>query len=229
MSPEEYHSKSEIEKKFVQSKYALKQFNRFKNRVFVGNGIDKETGTYPIQIYFNSFLSHTRSVFQYAYKEAELNGKVRMYEDFVKKHGIFKFFTMLRDCDIHEYTLTTAVNLFGDSPIEKYIRKEGKLFGVGKPVSLLVESLDALDRPKGINKEFKIVTSIGKRIPVTTHLINDLEKAGKKELIQAAKEGKTLYQEQFYEDENDIFILCDMYMEEIEQFIEFGIETNFIT
>lgn len=229
MITEKYHSRNEIENKLSQSKYVLKQFKKFKNRLFVFNGLDKESGSYPIQTHFNSFLSHTRSIIQYANKEAKVNNKLSLYNEFINEHKIFNFFKELRNCDIHEYTLATSTTIIGESHLGEIHENEGEFMAEGKPFSILVETLDDLDNPKGKNDCSTIVISFGKKIKLTDELKSKLEREGNLELLEAFNEGKNLYEEQSYDGENDIFLLCDKYMYEIERFIEFGIKTNFIT
>lgn len=75
-----YKSKTQIEKKLAQSKYIFKQISKFRNRVFVKGGLDEETGARPLLTYLSSFLAHTRSVLQYAHREAKGSGKLAEYD-----------------------------------------------------------------------------------------------------------------------------------------------------
>ncbi len=88
--PQEYKSKIQAEKKLSQAKYVLKDMQKFRGKVFVNNGIDKETGASPLQVCVSSFLAHSRSVLQYTYKECKQNNSVNSYEQEIINHPIIR-------------------------------------------------------------------------------------------------------------------------------------------
>lgn len=222
-----YKSGKEIEKKLKQTKYVYNQILKFKNRVFINNGIDEKTGSYPLLTHISSFLALSRSVFQYAHKEADQSGLLSRYDDFVKNSEIVRFFKEIRDSDIHEYTINTHYTIKGDSPIGSSDPKTG--IAVGKVVKLYVESLSDLDSPKDQNEEMEITVSIGKRIKIDSALIKQLEDKGDTDLVAAAQNGEELYEELSCNGEKDIFRLCENYLNEIKRFIKYGRDINFIT
>ena len=75
-----YHSKEQIEKKLAQAQYEFNDMERFCGKIFVNNGIDIDTGAYPLQVKLSSFISHVRSAIQYAYKECKENNNLTIYE-----------------------------------------------------------------------------------------------------------------------------------------------------
>ena len=153
-----YNSKHEIEQKLNQVKYAWVQFKRYEGRIFVDGGRDPKTGSFPLINDLSSFITQARSVFQYAYKEANERGLLSSYDDFVNSHPIINCFKVLRDSDIHEYIPGTATTIKAHSPIEEIDRETGT--SVGKPLKLYVEDLDDLDEPKDRNSDAKVTITI---------------------------------------------------------------------
>lgn len=222
-----YKSKNEIEKKLKQVKYVYKEISKFKNRIFVKNGLDGETGSYPLLTHISSFLAHARSILQYAQKEAEESGHQSKYDNYVSKNRIIKFFKMIRDNDIHEYTIGSHMTITGEGPIVSYDPETST--AIGKEVKFYVEPLSDLNFAKHKNKEVEITITLGKRIKIDNSFIKKLEAEGKKDLAEAARNGKELYEEQECDGEKDIFKLCEKYTKDLELFINFGITNGFIT
>lgn len=69
-----YRCRSEIEKKLKQVRFVFGKISKFKGRIFVENGIDEETGSYPLLTEISSFLARAHSILQYAQKEAKETG-----------------------------------------------------------------------------------------------------------------------------------------------------------
>lgn len=222
-----YKSKLEIEKKLKQVKYALKQFTRYEGRIFINQGRDPQTGSFPLINDFSSFVTQARSVLQYAHKEAAKRGLVALYNDFVKSKPIFRCFKDLRDSDIHDYMPGTNMTIKASSPIRSIDPETG--VGVGEPFNLYVESLDDLDKPKGQNSDATITTTITKRLEPGAKLIQRMTDEGRHDLVEQAKEGEPLYEFFECEGENNIFQLCRSYLECIEEFYDYGVKCGFIS
>jgi len=222
-----YKSKSEIERKLRQVKYLYKEISKFKNRIFVKNGLDEETASYPLLTHISSFLTHARSILQYAQKEAKESGNQSKYVNYVSQNKIIKFFKTIRDSDIHEYTIGSHMTITAESPIVSYNSKTHT--AIGKKFELYVEPLSDLDSSKHKNKEVEITITLAKKVKIDNAFIQKLEVEGKKDLAEAARNGKELYEEQECEGEKDIFKLSEKYVKELELFINFGITNGFIT
>ena len=222
-----YKSKNEIDKKLRQVKFIYNEIRKFKNRVFEKDGLDETTRSYPLLTHLGSFLAHSRSVLQYAQKEAKESGKQFFYDDYVGQNTIFKFFKKIRDSEIHEYTINTHMEIIGESPIISY-NPETRI-GIGKEFTLHVESLEDLNSPKQINDDVKVTISLSKKIEVDETLIRIFETDGESKLAERARSGKDIFKIQRCEEECDIFRLCENYIDELEIFVEYGIENGFIT
>jgi len=222
-----YKSKSEIEKKLKQVKYIYKEISKFKNRIFVKNGLDEETGSNLLLTNIGSFLVHARSILQYAQKEAKESGNQLKYDNYVSQNTIIKFFKRIRDSEIHEYTIGSQTIIHADSSIISYDPETHT--AIGKEFRLHVEPLSDLNSPKYENREVEIVVTLLKRVEVNNDFIQKLESEGEEDLAEAARNGKELYEEQECDGEKDVFKLCERYIKELEIFINFGIVNGFIT
>jgi len=222
-----YQSKLEIEKKMRQAKYALKQLTRYEGRIFVNEGRDPQTGSYPFITDLSSFLTQTRSILQYAYHEAQDRKLTHLYEEFVGDKPIIGCFKDLRDSDIHSYLPRTQQTIFMTSPIRKFDPTTG--IGVGETVTLLVESLDDLDNPKGRNSDARIATIITKRINPDANRVQRWVEEGRADLVLAVEEGKPLYEAFEHDGKNDVFLLCRTYLACVEEFCAYGMRVGFIT
>lgn len=222
-----YKSKSEIEKKLKQVKYIYKGISKFKNRIFVKNGLNEETGSYPLLTSIGSFLAQARSILQYAQKEAMGSVNQSKYDNYMSQNKIIKFFKGIRDSEIHEYTIGSHTIINADSSIISYDHETHT--AIGKVVKLHVEPLSDLNSPKDENREVEIVVTLLKRVEVNNTFIQKLESEGEEDLEEAARNGKELYEEQECDGEKDVFKLCERYIKELEIFINFGIANGFIT
>jgi len=222
-----YKSKSEIEKKLKQVKYIYKEISKFKNRIFVKNGLNEETGSNPFLTNIGSFLVHARSILQYAQKEAKGSGNQLKYDNYVSQNKIIKFFKGIRDSEIHEYTIDSHTIIDANSSIISYDHETH--IAIGKEVKLHVKPLSDLNSPKDEDREVEIVVTLQKRVEVNNTFIQKLESEGEEDLTEAARNGKEFYEEQECDGEKDVFKLCERYIKELEIFINFGIANGFIT
>lgn len=217
--------KSEIEKKLKQVKFCYKQLCKFKDRIFASGGLDEETGSYPMRNHLSSFLASSRSVLQYALEAAKEHGKKPIYDQYIGRRNIFKFFKVLRNFDIHEFMITVHTTIKGDMQM---VFNKDRTVAKSKPALLYIEPLSDLDSPKGKNEDFEIVYSLSKKIKIDQKIIQRLEKEGKKKLADAAKGGEDLYEELEWNGITDMFELCEIYIKEVEDFITYGETEGFI-
>jgi hypothetical protein len=191
-----YRSKEQIEKKLAQAKYVFNQIQRYRGKIFVNNGIDDETGASPLQVHVSSFLAHTRSVLQYAYKECKVRENLSAYEAAVSDYPIIKVFRDLRNIDIHEMVIGTHT----------VVSFKCRIF----------KTEDEATRYSDENSsEPNVVNHISIPIIVTTELIDQLRSDGKDDLADAATEGKSLYQSIEFNGEKDLHVLCKGYIDSI--------------
>jgi hypothetical protein len=222
-----YRNRKQIEKKLGQSNYIYKQISKFNNRIFVKGGLDEETVARPLLAYLSSFLAHTRSVLQYAHREAEESGKLTEYQSCVTEKPIFRFFKGLRNSDIHEYTIGAYTTIAAIAPIASSDTDPNVLTTGWVP--FFVEELSDLDSPRDSNEQVTITTTLSKRIEVTDALLRRLEAEGKHNLVEAAKRGEELYEQQEFEGETNLFKLCERYLAELEDFVACGVAEGFIS
>lgn len=205
-----YKSKNQIIKKLAQAKYTLKEMQKFKGKVFVNNGVDQETGAYPLQVKISSFLAHTRSVLQYAYKEAKERDMVTVYDSAVNKRPIIKTFKDLRDTDIHEKVIGTHTVISCSSPL---LRAETpKKEGMGSKA-----------------KEANIIHHLSKPLVVTNEIIEKLRNEGQTNLADAAEAGESLYEAVEFDGETDLFVLCEKYISSLDAFVSELVENEIVT
>src|SRR5690349_13812966 len=101
-----YRSQYEVQRKLKQVKFALHELNKFRNRVFVKNGIDDDSECFPMEVRLISFIILARSIFQYAHKEAQKEkAKAAKYDSYINRHPIVRFFKELRDNEIHSFSI----------------------------------------------------------------------------------------------------------------------------
>ena len=224
-----YRSKNEILKKLNQVKFALLELKKFQNRYFVYNGLDKATGCYPIEVRLVSFLILGRSIFQYAYKEAEEDPvKLKKFEAYVEGDTIIDYFKCLRNLEIHSLTISVRGTISAYSPIEHFDPTTG--IGLGKPIELMVESLAEIDTPKNeTSEDVKIEYQIIGRLEKTTDTIKRLQKEEKFDLIEALTKGKEAIEIIEIDGVFNLFDLCQKYFEEIEAFVDFAAKEEMIT
>lgn len=223
-----YRSKFEIERKLKQIKYNFKDLMKFRNRVFVNNGIDQETGCYPLEIKLGTFLIYCRSIFQYDLKEVRIDPeKKRKYDEFIGAKRIINHFKDLRDSEIHSFSISTHQNISFNTPIINFDKDAG--IAEGEKVSLLVEDLEDLDLKSENEPEAKIRYTITKRLELTTDLIEQFNNESRIDLLKAIDEGRPLFESQEFDGITDLFVLCEKYLDSIERFIEFAENENLIT
>ena len=194
-----YKSKAPIIDKLEQVKLAYERIAARQGQIVL-----EKRGRYHADLDFHAFVTSARSIFQYATKEIKeskktskstYKQKLRLYDDYVGRVPIFKFFANLRDDEIHDGPATYGVTVeFG---------------------------------PKGLEPRVKY--QIMKRLETGPKLHRGLSLAGKHDLIEGMKKGGVIYQAVECDGEDDLFELCQNYVEEIEKFIDFGILSGFIT
>jgi len=160
-----------------------------------------------------SFLSHSKSIFQYAYKEAQQLNKLSEYQTFLANNPIVGFFKELRDIEIH------------DSILGKHT-----VVSMKNKISLNTDDqITALANVKEDQNKPDMNISLSKKLEISKELINRLTNEGRKDLFDAIADKKSLYEEVTFNGETDIFELIDKYVNTISEFIEYGVEKHFIT
>ena len=222
-----YKSKNQIDKKLAQVKHIHRDIDKFKNRILTNNGVDPETGVHPLIIYSSSFLSSARSIIQYAYKEAKEVSKLAVYKAYVSDIEIFKIFKEIRDIDIHEYTIGVHgfINVNATNPIKEV----APAIVQSEPVTIVVDSLDDLNTAGEQHGGVKVSYTLSKLLPIDDELIDRFTKEGRQDLLTAIANGKELYGALECENTTDLHQLCDLYIAELEKFIQFGLENGFVS
>ena len=67
-----------------------------------------------------------------------------------------------------------------------------------------------------------MVHTILERVETSEALVEDLERNGQVELLQAAKSGEELYVKIAFEGNEDLHDICDLYVTELEKFVTYG-------
>jgi hypothetical protein len=204
-----YHARNQVETKLRQTEFAWKQLSKFRNKVFVDNGLDKETGAYPIRTSLSSFLTEARSVLQSVWKEMKQAGRQSEYARLVTSHPVFGFFKGIRDSDIHEYVPSIHTTVSMTSRIS---RSAGK----GAKPETAAESVPA---PADPPSEPTVTVSLGKRLEPTPDFLSKLAKEGRSDLVEAAKRGETLYEQLEFDGQSDMFVLCEGYLKELKDLV----------
>ena len=194
-----YKSKDQVEKKLAQARFVLKEMQKYRGKVFVNNGVDEETGAYPLQVNISSFLAHTRSALQYAYKECKELDKRSVYEATINDFPLISVFRDLRNTDIHEMIIGTHTV-------------------ISAKVEILKEGDEELEKSNKSPTQASIKNKLSRPVEITENLINKLRSEGRTNLVEAAESGKALYETVEYEGEQDLFILCERYISDIEVF-----------
>lgn len=202
-----YKSKIQIEKKLAQAKFVLKEMRKYRGNLFVN---DQETGAHPLQVNISSFLAHTRSVLQYAYKENKERNTAYIYEGAVKKRPIIGVFRDLRDVDTHEMVIGTHTVISFVAYFNKTDNPEKK---------------ESATESKGAN----IVNHLSKPTVVTKALTEQLRKEGRIDLADAADSGESLYEPVEFDGEKDLYILCEKYIESLDDFVSELVSAGAIT
>ncbi len=222
-----YQCRDQIDKKILQVKHIHRDINKFKNRIFTHNGIDQETGVHPLIIHVSSFLSSGRSIIQYAYKEAKELSKLPLFESHVKDVPISKVLKDLRDSDIHAYTIGvhSSVSISASmnaTPVSPGVYKTAE-------VAFTVDTIGDISEPREQNSSVNVSYTMSKRVVVTDELILKLKDEGRQDLLDVIDGGKELYDELECDNVADLHKLCDLYVTELEKFVEHGVANGFIT
>ena len=211
-----YKSKFEIQKKFLQVKFLYRELQKFENKVFVNNGLDKLTGCYPFEVRLITFIIFTRSIFQYARKEASQNpDQLKANEKFIKNKKIIGFFKNLRDNEIHSLSLSTHTTI----TLESKLNLSNEL---DRP------ELSKISKSENTDKG-KINHCISMRMQISSQSIQQLQIEGNKNLLDSFKNGIPLFETVKFEGDSDMFSLCKNYYACVESFIEYGISKGFIS
>lgn len=219
-----YKSKRQIEKKLEQVKYTQGLIRRYQGVLLSNNGIDPVTGARPLIVHLSALFAEGRSVIQYALKQAKETGRRTAYDEFVKRSEVFKLFRRLRNRDIHEYTVsmqTTAYATLSFSPDPSPQATE--------PSSLDGKTLQGPSMCKRARTEARVVHTILERVETSEALVEELERNGQVELLQAAKSGEELYVPIAFEGNEDLHEICDLYVTELETFVAYGQANGFIS
>ena len=196
-----YRSKKQIEKKLAQAKYVLNEIQKYRGKVFINNGVDPDTGAHPLQVNVSSFLAHTRSVLQYAYKECEDRGEIPTYESAVGEKPIIRVFRDLRNTDIHEMVIGTHTVVSFESRVFE-TEEEARQYSSENPT------------------EPNIVNHISKPVTVSPEIIEQFRNEGRTDLVDAAVAGESLYETVEFEGEQDLHVLCENYINSLSRFVD---------
>lgn len=208
-----YKSKAVIERKLRQVRFAYKRLMKRQGKVYVEGGLDTETGCYPADVDLGCFMALGRSIFQYALKEIKEFDKSNpgakkqpLYDSYVSKTPIVKFFAKLRNEDIHAGPSAHSVTITIHSPISK----------------------DKTADPEEQHPT-KVEYNILKICDPSPEFHAELTAAGEHKLLKQSQEGNPIYEVQVCEGEKELFKLCDKYLKEIENFVQYGNSKVFIT
>jgi hypothetical protein len=149
----------------------------------------------------------------------QMDNEIRLLEN------QFKYFKDSRDSNIHASTIGSHVSISSLVNIDPS-SADSKTFTTDF-ISFYVEELSDIVSPKGNNDHMNITTTLSTNVEITNDLIKQLEKEGKCDLVAAACRGEELYRAMEFEDEWDLFILCERYMVELKDFVAIGISRAF--
>ena len=210
-----YKSKHAIERKLRQINFVYsKRIKPRAGKIFELGGLDEETGCNIINLDIAHFITLCRSVFQYAISEIkdyekQFKDKKRRkeYERYINKIPIIKTFTELRDHEVHT------------SPT------------VGHHVTVSIVSRLTEKAEKTIHHQTpdNTVYSLTKELEPNTALFRRLKGEGRTDLIQAMRNDEVLCETIECDGEDDLFVLCERYLDEINRFVEYGVKKGFIT
>ncbi|MEX2163237.1 MAG: hypothetical protein WD823_03200 [Sulfuricaulis sp.] len=222
-----YKSKISIEKKLAQAKYVLKMINKYRGRIFTNGGKDPETGANTLVTHISSFLAHTRSIVQYAHKEAKESYNIEKYDQYVTGKKIFSFFRVLRNSDIHEYTIG-AYSLIEATAYFAPATKNNKS-RTSNPIVMYVDEVSNINTPGREQRNVRITHKLLKKVEINSEVLSRLESEGRNDLVASAKDRGYLYCVQEFAGIEDLHELCSLYVSEIEKFISYGVENGFIS
>lgn len=194
-----YKSKAAIIEKLQQVKLAYRRISARQDKIVL-----EKRGRYHADLDFHAFVTSARSIFQYALKEIE-EPKKTSKSSYKKKLGLY-----------NDYVSNVAV-----------IKFFGELRDDEIHVGPATHHVTVVFGPKG--SEPKVKYQIMKRCKAGPKLHRSLSLEGKADLIEGMKKGSVIYQAVGCDGEDDLFKLCQNYIREIEKFIEFGVQSGFIT
>ena len=207
-----YRAKDAVISKLKQVRYVyFKRVKSYQGKVIVRGGLNQEYDCYPLNIDLGCFLTQCRSVLQYIRKEAEYKPEMlKLYNDYLGRTKVLSFFRDLRNAEIHAAPGGHQVQITMDSVIlPMHIRNEQELR----------EWQEQHGRTSP--RKAEIVYRLRKMIIPDDVLYDKLKNEGRDDLLRAIEEGKNLYEEQELEGEGDLFILCEKYLKEIENFVDY--------
>ena len=210
-----YKSKKNIDTALSQAKYLYyKKILKFKGKIFVNAGIDKEFNCSPLNIYFSAFITNCRSVFQYVIKEIKQNNRECnhrvLYDEYIKKRPLIKLFKTLRDIDIH----AAPGGNFASFNWEIKLSPQSESTPKKEPKKLQSKDI-----------KYKII----KYISPDKDIYEAFKKENRLDLIEAIENGEQLYEEVVFENDRDMFSLCNKYLEEVETFIKYCLANHMIS
>lgn len=228
-----YLSKEEIRIKLSQVKYLYATICKFDEKIFVNNGMDVATGADILETHMSSFVAQARSIFQYALKEIktqENDEKAKnkaIYDDFVYKSAIIKIFRDWGGSDIHESAIRTSTTVYLSSPIN--IPNSGLSNNTENTSSSNPDLQHNPTKEQDSTDKKSVHRKLLKKTKVTDQTIKDLTLSGENEILKTKGLGDFIYEVQVIDGEDDLFNLCQLYVEAIEDFIEFGETNGFIS
>lgn len=228
-----YLSKEEIHIKLSQVKYLYETICKFDDKIFVNNGMDVASGADILETHMSSFVAQARSIFQYAHKEInnQENGEKvknqKIYEDFVSKTAIIKIFKGLRNSDIHESAIRTSTTIYLSSPIK--IPNSGLNNDAENTSASNPDAQNNTTKEQDNTNKKSVHRKLLKKTKVTDQIIKDLTLSGENEILKTKGLGDFIYEVQKIDEEDDLFNLCQLYVESIESFIELGETNGFIS
>jgi hypothetical protein len=194
-----YRSKAPIIDKTQQVRAAYDRIASRKGQIVL-----EKKGRYSADLDFHAFVTAARSIFQYALKEVEESKKTAKV-------------TYKRRLKLYE-------DYVGNVPIFRFFAKlRDEEIHVGPATHSVTVTLG----PKG--SEPKVKYRIMRRLETGPSTFRALKKAGRDDLAEGMKKGGVIYQAAECDGEDDLFELCERYIEEIEKFVDFGVENGFIT
>ena len=161
-------------------------------RFFYGEMVKSKQNREQLEFYLSAFLSATRSVLQYALKEAKTHtGGQKWHDDCLSKSKLIGFFRDKRDINIHEEPASTAAKI--------HLR--------------LTDTVTIADRAT--------IDGSSDRSPVILSVKPSLNEPP---VIQYVS-----YKFDEWQGNEDIFKLCEMYLDELENVVRNGQKRGFLT
>lgn len=195
--------------------------------------MDVATGADILETHMSSFVAQARSIFQYALKEIDTQEhdkkvkKQRIYHDFVSKSDIIKMFRDLRNSEIHESAIRSSTTVYLSSPIN--IPNSGLNNDTENTSDSNPDAQNNTTKEQDNTDKKSVHRKLLKKTEVTGQIISDLTLSGQNEILETKGIGDFIYEVQEIDGEDDLFNLCQLYVEAIENFIELGETNGFIS